>query len=170
MTAPLYFSWDGESMRPLPRFISLANKQYVVGEKYRLVEENERSQVSHSHFFASVMEAWRNLPHEYAERFPTETHLRKWALVRAGYADERSIVAGSPEEAQRIGAFVRPSDPYAVITVNDCVVTVYTAQSQSKKAMGAKAFQDSKTKVLDIVAALVGVDVDTLAANSGRAA
>ena len=38
---------------------------------------------------------------------------------------------------------------YAVVTVREAVVRVYTAQSQSVKAMGAKAFQDSKTKVLD---------------------
>ncbi len=170
MSAPLYYYWDGESMRPLPRFISLANKQFVVGEKYRIVEEQERSQVSHSHYFASLTEAWRNLPEHLTDRFPSAEHLRKYALVRAGYATERSIVASNPHDALNIGAFIRPSDPYAVITVKDCVVTVYTAMSQSKKAMGHKEFTESKRVVLEIVSQLVGVDVDTLAANAGRTA
>ena len=170
MSAPLYFSWSGDAMVPLPRFAERARKQYSVGEKYRLVEEHERSQNSHSHLFASLNEAWKNLPEDIAQQFPSVDHLRKWALVKAGFADERSIVAGSNEEARRIAAFVRPSDPYAVITVGGCVVKVFTAKSQSRKAMGAKDFQASKTAVLEIVAGLVGVDVDTLAANSGKAA
>jgi hypothetical protein len=170
MTAPLYYSWDGDSFRPLPRFAERARKQFAVGEKYRLVEEHERSQQSHNHYFASVTEAWKQLPHDIADQFPSVEHLRKWALCKAGFADERSIVAGSNDEARRIAAFVRPSDPYAVITVSGSVVKVFTAKSQSRKSMGAKDFQASKTAVLEIIAGLVGVDVETLSANAGRAA
>ena len=170
MSTPLYWSWDGESMRPLLRFADRARKQFTIGQKYRLVEEHERSVQSHNHYWASVTEAWKNLPHDMAEQFPSVDHLRKWSLVKAGFADERSIVAGSNEEARRIAAFVRPSDPYAVITVGGCVVKVFTAKSQSRKAMGAKDFQESKTAVLEIIANLVGVDVDTLTSNAGKAA
>jgi len=170
MTAPLYFRWDGDQMVPLPRFADRARKQYAVGETYRLVEENERSQQSHSHFFAAINEAWKNLPHDIAESYPSANHLRRWALVKAGFADERSIVAGSNEEARRIAAFVRPSDPYAVITVGGCVVKVFTAKSQSRKAMNKADFQSSKTAVLEIVSALVGVSADELSANAGKAA
>lgn len=172
MSAPLYYRWDSDvgGLIPLPRFAERARKQFQAGETYRMVEEHERSQVSHNHFFASVTEAWKQLPHDIADQFPSVEHLRKWALVKAGFADERSIVAGSNEEARRIAAFVRPSDPYAVITVGGCVVKVFTAKSQSRKAMGQKYFQASKTAVLEIVSGLVGVDVDTLAANAGKAA
>ena len=170
MSTPLYWSWDGESMRPLLRFADRARKQFTIGQKYRLVEEHDRSVQSHNHYWASVTEAWKNLPHDMAEQFPSVGHLRKWSLVKAGFADERSIVAGSNEEARRIAAFVRPSDPYAVITVGGCVVKVFTAKSQSRKAMGAKDFQESKTAVLEIIANLVGVDVDTLTSNAGKAA
>lgn len=170
MSAPLYFTWSGDAMVPLPRFAERARKQYEVGQKYRLVEEHERSTQTHNHFFASVTEAWKQLPEDIAVSYPSVDHLRKWALCKAGFADERSIVAGSNEEARRIAAFVRPSDPYAVITVGGNVVKVYTAKSQSRKSMGARDFQASKTAVLEIVAGLVGVDVDTLASNAGRAA
>lgn len=167
---PLWFYWSGDHMVPLTRFADRARKQYTIGEKYRLVEEHERSQVSHNHFFACLQEAWTQLPEEYAQRFPSVEALRKWSLVRAGFATERSIVADSPEQAIEIGAFVRPSDPYAVITVKSNVVTVYTAMSQSRKNMGHKQFTASKQAVLEIVSQMVGVDVDTLASNAGRAA
>lgn len=167
---PLWFYWSGDHMVPLTRFADRARKQYTVGEKYRLVEEHERSQVTHNHYFATIEEAFRNLPEDIAASYPTSTHLRRWALCKAGYADERSIVATSNEEARKIAAFIRPSDPYAVITVSGNVIKVFTAQSQSKKAMGAKTFQDSKTKTLDIIAGLVGVDADALASNAGKAA
>jgi hypothetical protein len=76
------------------------------------------------------------------EEFPTAEVLRKKMLIRAGYADERSIVCASKAEAQRVAAFVKPMDEYAVVTVREAVVRVYTAQSQSIKAMGAKPFPD----------------------------
>jgi len=41
------------------------------------------------------------------------------------------------EEAQRIAAFIKPMDTYAMVIVNECVVTVYTAKSQSLKAMAS---------------------------------
>lgn len=172
MNAPLYYRWDDEvgGLIPLPRFAERARKQFSAGQQYRMVEENERSEISHRHFFASLQEAWKQLPEQYAERFPTIDHLRKWALIESGFYDERSVVADSNEEALRIAAFTRPADPYAVVIVKGCVVHAYTAQSQSRKAMNARDFAASKQAVLEIVAGLVGVDVETLAANAGRAA
>lgn len=61
-------------------------------------------------------------------------------------------------------------DDYAVITVREAVVRVYTAQSQSMKAMGAKTFQDSKTKVLDALDDLLGVERGATDRNAGMAA
>lgn len=170
MTAPLYYAWDGDSFRPLLRFAERARKEFVIGQKYRLVEEHERSTQTHNHYWACVTEAWKQLPHDIAESYPSVEHLRKWALCKAGFADERSIVAASNEEARRIAAFIRPSDPYAVITVSGCVVKVFTAKSQSRKSMDAKDFSASKQAVLEIVSGLVGVDAETLSANAGRAA
>lgn len=167
MTAPLYFTWDGEAMAPdNPRF---ADKQYVVGGKYRLGVIEERSTNSHNHYFVSVTEAWRNLPEEYAERFPAVEHLRKWALIKVGYHDERSIVCASKAEAQRIGAFIHPMNDYSVIIVSEATVKVYTAKSQSLKAMGKKDFQDSKTAVLDLLSSMVGVSAADLSSNADKA-
>lgn len=163
MNAPLIFEWTGEAMVPLPRFRKAADEAFVVHERYRMTIEEERSMRSHRHYFAMLHDAWMNLPEDQAERFPTSEHLRKWCLIRAGYSDERSIVCASKAEAQRVAAFIRPIDSYAIVTVSEAVVRVFTAQSQSVKAMGHKVFQQSKDKVLEIAAGLIGVSPDTLA-------
>lgn len=165
--SPFPFIWDGEVMRPPGNYWPVqADKRFVVGRQYRLVEWRDRSENSHRHYFAAVHDGWQNLPDDQMERFPTSEHLRKWALIKAGYCDERTIVAASKAEAQRIAAFVKPMDQFAVVTARDAVVTVYTAKSQSMKAMGRDSFQDSKQKVLDIIATMVGVSADSLRRNA----
>lgn len=163
---PIIFQWDGDAMRPIRSFTRLANEQFVVGQEYRLVQEAGRSKRSHDHYFACVEDAWQNLPERWDGRFPTADHLRKFALIRAGYRDERSIVASNKAEAQRVAAFVKPMDEFAVVVVTEAVVTVYTAKSQSRKAMGGPVFQKSKQDTLDVLAEMVGVK----ATDFGRAA
>lgn len=157
MSAPLTFAWDGDVMVPVASCRREADARYVVGERYRMEVVEERSQRSHSHYFAAINEIWSSLPDDKAVHFPTPEHLRKFALIRCGYSDQRQIVCASKAEAQRVASFVRPMDAYAIVTAHEAVVTVFTAQSQSRKAMGNREFQDSKTKVLDYIAGLVGV-------------
>jgi hypothetical protein len=165
---PVAFQWDGEAMLPLqPR---LADKYYAVGETYRLAPEASRSTATHNHQFAEITEAHANLPEALALEFPTAEHLRKYALIKAGYCDKASFACSSRAEAVRLSAFLRPIDDYAIVTVENGTVTRYTAQSQSRRAMGAKEFQASKQAVLEIVAAMIGVDPKTLSAETGRAA
>lgn len=169
MAPPIAFSWTGTEMAPLPRFQKLCDREFVVGEVYSLIVHEERSPVSHRHYFVAIKEAWKSLPEGVAERFATSDHLRKYALIKAGYADERSIVCSSKAEALRVGAFVRPVDEYAIVTVNGAVVTQYTAKSQSMKAMNRHEFQKSKTRVLEIIAEMIGISSATLE-RQGRAA
>ncbi len=159
---PLFFAWDGEAFRPIPRHQKEADKRYVIGETYALEHLEERSGKAHRHFFASVRQAWLSLPEHLSGAFPTPESLRKHALIRVGFFDKRSIVAANKTEAQRIAAFIRPMDEYAIVTVSGSVVECYTAKSQSHKAMPKGEFQDSKAKVLDWIANLIGTDVKTL--------
>jgi hypothetical protein len=163
MTRPIPMQWDGEMMRPTKGFARLADKEFVVGEVYTLVEADaSRSQATHRHYFAAVYECWLSLPDLDAERFPTAEHLRKYALIRAGYCDSREIVCASKAEAVRLGAFVKPMDPYALVTVKDACVRVYTAKSQAPKAMGRKVFAESKDAVLGVLAGMIEVSKDQL--------
>lgn len=166
MNAPVPFTWNGDVMTPPGRFLRLCDKQFAVGETYPLVVHEDRSTNSHNHFFAAVHEAWKNLPERLTQRYPTSEHLRKWALIKAGYADERSIACTTAEEALRVAAFLKPMDDYAIVVVADATIKVFTAKSQSARAMDKATFQESKQSVLDIVAEMIGVDPKTLTAHS----
>lgn len=161
---PIMFTWDGEAMAPASQFWSRrADKQFVIGERYELIEADKpRSSNSHRHYFAAVKEAWANLPELMAERFPTPDHLRKYALIKAGFHNSNSIVAASAAEALRLAAFIKPMDDFALVTTAGAVVTVYTAKSQSYR-MGKEEFQRSKEAVLGILADMIGVTPKTLA-------
>lgn len=163
---PILYRWLSGAMVPLPRFGNRCGAEFEEGRTYRLVEVEERSEKSHRQFFASIRHAWENLPEEAAIRFATPDALRKFALIRTGYRDERSIACANKAEARRIAAFIRPLDEFAVVTVSDALVTVYTAKSQSTKAMGRADFQKSKQAVLDYVAAMIGVEPEQLSAQA----
>lgn len=168
--SPLAYRWDGEAMVPLPRFHNEANAQFVVGAMYRLVEESERSQLSHDHQFAWLTEAWRNLPDELAELYPSPNHLRKRALIEAGYFDETVVDAGTSAAAIRVAAAFRAREEFSHVVVRGPMVAIRTAKSQSRRAMKAPEFQASKTAILEIVAGMIGVAPDELERNAGQAA
>lgn len=170
MIKPVAFIWDGEAMQPEHRFVPLCNRQFVVGEHYTMIPHEERSDASHRQFFAEVNEVWKNLPEEMAKHFPTPEHLRKWALIRCGYADSRAMVFRSDTDAERVATFIRPMDAFAVITMNGPVLTVYTAQSQSKASMNKAEFQKSKHDVLELLSGIARVDRTTLAREAALAA
>jgi hypothetical protein len=158
---PIQVMWDGEAFVPAnPHWARRADEQFVVGERYAMVEHHERSSASHAHYFATLHDLWLNLPEHVAPQFPTAEHLRKHALIATGYADRRSIVCSSAAEARRIAAFIAPSDTFAVVKVDAATITVWTAQSQAMKAMGKKAFQQSKDDVLGWCADRIGLPAD----------
>lgn len=170
MAAPITFQWNGEAMVPHPRYMAQCNRAFAVGENYPLIVHEERSGNSHRHYFAAVHDAWLNLPDDLALNFRTSEHLRKWALIQAGYASERTIACSSREEARKVAAFIKPMDEYAVVLVRGDCIKVFTAESQSHRNMGKKRFQESKDKVLEILSGLIGVKPAELSAQVGQAA
>lgn len=163
----LPYVYEGEGVWRAKRgFAKRADAEYVIGQDYLLEPIEHRSAATHRHYFASIADAWSNLPEHLAERFQNPEALRKYALIRAGYADQRQIVAASKAEAQRLATFIRPMDEYALVTVTEAVVTVYTARSQSMRSMGKNDFAESKERVLSIVAGMIGAKPEEL----GRAA
>lgn len=158
---PVQMVWDGECLSPAnAHWARRADEQFVVGERYAMVEHHERSSASHAHFFATLHDLWLNLPEHLAPQFPTAGHLRKHALIACGYADKRSIVCNSAAEARRVAAFVAPADTFAIVKVDAATVTVWTAQSQSHRAMGKKVFQESKDRILGWCSDLIGLPAD----------
>lgn len=164
MPLMLQYHGEGEFRAPTGYWAREADKQFIVGEHYRLAEHHGRSTATHNHYFAAICSAWETLPDDLAAEYPSPEHLRKKMLVKAGYADERSIVCASKAEAQRVAAFIKPMDDFCVVIVREAVVRVYNAKSQSHKAMGKQAFAESKEKVLEAVDKLLGVDRERTAA------
>lgn len=159
----LALRWTGDSFTPITERTQKAlDAEYVVGEIYRFERHEPRSMESHRHYFALIHEAWLNLPERLVDDFPSSEHLRKTALIKAGYCTKRQIVCATKQEAMRTGGFIQELDDYAVVTIEDKVVTVYRAKSQSIPAMGKRDFQESKQAVLDVVAKLIGTDPVTL--------
>lgn len=160
---PLMFQWTGDAMEPASGYWRRqANEHFVVGQRYRLIEENERSGVSHNHEFAWLKEAWNSLPDELLAQYPNSEVLRKHALIAKGYCTMVQHVCPTKAEAERLAAILKPRDIYAIVVQRGNVVTEYTAVSQSRRAMGGPQFQASKTAIMEFVADLLGVDPETL--------
>lgn len=157
-------------MVPLVRFRRLCDRQFVVHEQYQLIVHQPRSRESHNHYFACIQTAWENLPDEIAPNFLSPEHLRKWCLVRAGYADETVIECADKAAAKKLLKLWKRKDEYAVVVLRESVAKIYTAQSQRVAEMGKRKFEESKEAVLKVVSDLIGVDVTTLLAEAGAAA
>jgi hypothetical protein len=169
--APLPFRWDGEAFRPENQhWAKRADAAYTIGQTYILAPHEDRSQKSHSHQFAEIAEAWKHLPEGWSRRLPTPEHLRKFCLIKAGYADSRTFVAASEKQARDLVRFLRPSDEFSLVTADAATVTVWMAQSQSRRAMGNARFQESKQAILEIAAEMIDVAPATLTRETGRAA
>lgn len=160
MTAPpIPMQWTSEGMVPLRQFRRTADQHYVIGEIYAMVEENERSEVSHRHEFAWLKEAWLNLPEAMADEFPTQEHLRKRALVIAGFYTEQIIDAGTRAAALRVavGIRARPGEEFSVVSISGSMVVIRAPKSQSRRAMKGPEFQASKIAIMEVIAEMIGV-------------
>lgn len=166
MTEALACKWDSRSraLIPEPRFQARAAEQFADGPVYWVNVDAERSDKTHKHEFAFVREAWKQIPETLEDQYPTADHLRKKALIQAGYFDEQVIDAGSNAAALRVCQGIRsfPGEGFSMVFVRGPFVIVRRAQSQSYRAMGAKVFQESKSAILQIIADLIGVDPATL--------
>lgn len=161
---PIFCTWEGDSFKPFPRFAKLCDKEFVVGENYKIEVIEERSMKSHRHYFAQLNQLWMSMPEDIAEQFPTVEHMRKRALIDAGFYNEEIIDCGSNRVAINVAASIRKHDDFALIIVRDQYVVERRAKSQSQKAMGKQAFQDSKDKVIGVLSDLVGVQPDNVPA------
>lgn len=163
----LRYEGEGEFKPTSPFWGKRADRFYVVGETYDLVTHQERSSASHAHYFASVNEAWKNLPEDMAERWPSPEHLRKWALIKAGYCVSTTVLFANRKDAEKAAALVIPLDEFSVVDVKETTLTRYVAKSQSYRAMPKGEFQRSKDDVLRVLDELLGT-VAGAVAEAGR--
>lgn len=138
------------------------------GELVTVIIERGRSLNSHRHQFAFVREAWQNLPEplQSAPWAETPETMRKHALIATGFHQSYTLDCGANATAQRIKAqLVRAearAEGYAIGRVRGPILTIWTPESQSMRSMGGKRFQESKEKILDWMAAQIGVTASAL--------
>lgn len=162
---PIECVWDGERFTPATRYQHrLASEQFGAGELVTLAREEARSMASHRHEFAWLREAWKSLPEQYAMEpwAQSAEHLRKYALCRTSFCTTETVAAGSNAAALRMAAFIRGREEYTLVSVQGSTVHIFTAESQSVRAMGKERFQASKTAIMDFVAGLIGCTPDQL--------
>lgn len=170
---PVAYVWDGSSnMVVLDRFRALARRQYYAGGEYVLVPYKQRSKESHDHYFACIKKGFDNLPEKWTyhkngkRRFDSPMHLRKWCLVKEGYADQTDVVCTTEEQAAGLVTAVRKMDPYAVMQWDGKIMSIWNAQSQDHASMGHDEFQLSKTRVLERIADMIGISLAQLTKNA----
>ena len=129
MTHPTAFTWDAEACVMVPKWPRLAAGRFTGCEDYLLAPVEPRSDASHRHEFAWLREAWKNLPEDMADEFPTPEHLRKWALIRAGYFNETLLDVGSNAAALRVASHLRARDDFAHVVVRGPLVVERTAKT-----------------------------------------
>lgn len=163
MSDVLLFIWQGDGFTPAsPHWQRHADEQLVVGERYFLEVRHERSTATHAHQFAWLHDAWLNLPERLSDLYPTPEHLRKRALIDAGYYNETAVDCGSNAAAVRVAAMARALDDFAVAIVRGPTVLVRRAKSQSYRAMDRKEFQASKAAIMETIAAMIGTNIEHL--------
>ena len=162
---PLVYQGDGQ-FTAAKGFAKRCDKEFVIGEALRWEPVNERSAESHRHYFACINDSWASLPETMADEFASPEHLRKWALIKAGYCTTVKVVCASNGDAVKLLNQAAAMDTYAVVGLSDKVVTIARADSQSMKAMGKQRFQESKEAVLRVISELLGAD----ASQAGMAA
>lgn len=161
-------------MVPLPRYQKVANKQFVVGAEYPLQIIEERNMASHNAYFAQIHSGFQNLPEEYAQEFPTETHLRRWLLIETGWCTRREFQDPLPtiEKARTVAMFCRGLDEYAKFSFQEREdgwhIIIRQARSQSLDAMGKVDFEASKKACLDKLESMIGVPHGSLKREAGR--
>lgn len=155
--------WDDERdvFVPARKFIGQLKKLYADGKAIWLEQIQFRSMDSHRHLFAELHERWESMPEYIRSRFIDEDHLRKYALIRTGWVRAmRHIPFTSREDAITGAVVAKLVDSYALVTIDENVVTIYVARSQKMsgfRSMNNSDFQKSKTDVLSFLDELLGI-------------
>ena len=156
------------AMIPHKRFHALCKRQFSGGEDYALGPVEGVPSKSRAAFFATIHEAWKNLP-EDDTRFPDSEYLRKRALVAAGWATNAQYVMDSPKDARSMAMGLRRADPYAVVKCSGNVVDYWSPKSIATGQIHGDEWKGVMQRALDWVATLARTTRKELEENAGAA-
>lgn len=168
--SPIRARWSDGAFVPVGNYaMAQCHDDLTEGQIVALTVEHERSGNSHRHQFATIREAWLNLP-EHLAQMPfaaSAESLRKHALIATGFYDVVSTDCGSGAAAERVAAMAKPlavaAHGYAIVKLSGPIVLVYTPRSQSMRAMPGGEFQRSKSACLEWIARQISVTPGDLA-------
>jgi predicted DNA-binding antitoxin AbrB/MazE fold protein len=156
--------WQNGVLRPLTNSMPDLDE----GEIVTVEIERGRSGASHRHQFAWLRDAWASIPEAEQDQPWAETPetLRKHALIACGFHRTYTLDCGKEATAQRIKVQLvqaeAKAEGYAIGRVRGPVVTIWTPESQSVRAMGGQRFNESKAAILDWIAAKIGTSPEAL--------
>lgn len=156
--------WDGSAL------VLRSDPGLDVGERVTVEITRARTGQTHRHQFAWVREAWETLPEHVAMQPWAETPetLRKHALIATGYHSKTVLAMESKKAARDVKAAMLATHStahgYALGAVVGSILTIWTPDSQSYKAMGRERFNESKRAILEWIAAQIEVSPAALAA------
>ena len=136
----------------------LLDRKLVIGECYRVSIYHERSETYHAKYFATIAEAWQHLPNPWDQMLPSPEHLRKYALIKAGWCDSVTLPLKSKSDAIAGVNAARFIDAYCVATATANVLTIFKARSQRKAFQDAHSFYETAVRVFDVIGGIIGVD------------
>lgn len=149
-----------ECFVPIDRFTNLFIRQYPRrdGEdhEYPMVPHEPRNMGWHRAYFAELKVMFDNLPDHIKKHFPTEAHLRSWALVHTHWCQSNHIACKDQESMMRLATYAREENGLAVIKLDEekNTVHIFTPRSQSVALMSKEDFEASSRDVLDLVQSL----------------
>lgn len=139
------------------------------GDIVAMTEDAGRSMKQHRWLFACIRKAYDTLPERQISRFPSEEHLRKYALIKAGWCDVHQQAFSSPVNAElaakafKVGAnLTTEGKNFTLAIANGNIVTYAVPRSISFKACKGQAWETVCQGVVDYLCELVGCDVTQL--------
>lgn len=167
---PLVYEGDGNWSIANKAWGKRCDELYVVHERYAFSEVDTRNMKLHAAYFASIGEAWKNLPEGWGDYFKSPDHLRKYCLIKEGYCTTATFTLANEDEALAFAAYFRvpgESGEFRIIERRGNVVVVNTARSQQVlrkgKGMDADTFKSSSRAVLNRLDIMLGTSRGTVA-------
>lgn len=74
-------------------------QEWPVGATVAFEPQKARSSAQERRWFGRIKRAWDNLDDDLRARFPDPEALRKWALIRAGWCENKDSVLETEEAA-----------------------------------------------------------------------
>ena len=123
-----------------------------------LVDPKEHSDPLRKMFFATIRDIWQTLPDHFAEIYPSSEHLRKAALIRAGWCETVTTACNDKQTALRVAALAKHLDRYAIARVEGSTVMVFTARSIARRACKKAELSKVVEDALRWARGLVGIE------------